>query len=192
MAAVWNVLNNLGLPLTIGLAAALLVGTLFVFNRLITDEKFRRGTQRTTWLLIGAWALSLGSLTLSGLADQSSRVVNVILFRSLISPVGGVDWSQLLGNILLFVPLGALLPLVLSRLRLVGVVAIAFGVSLFVETAQYWLATGRMADINDLILNIMGAVGGFFVFRITLKVEGGGHARGAKASKFVGVRKAHN
>ncbi|WP_017570144.1 VanZ family protein [Nocardiopsis halotolerans] len=62
------------------------------------------------------------------------------------------------GNIALFMPFGALLPLTL-RHRLAGfgrVAAVAAAVSVTVEALQYFL--GRVASVDDVILNCTGAL----------------------------------
>lgn len=64
------------------------------------------------------------------------------------------------GNVLLFVPLGFLIPLVWSRLRFWRAVQIAIDLSVSVELVQYlsrvW-GSYRSTDINDVILNGLGA-----------------------------------
>jgi glycopeptide antibiotics resistance protein len=64
------------------------------------------------------------------------------------------------GNVLLFVPLGFLLPLVWPRLRFLKALQIAIAVSLSIELLQ-WLSSSlgsyRAVDINDVILNVFGA-----------------------------------
>ena len=64
------------------------------------------------------------------------------------------------GNVLLFVPLGILLPLVWTRLRFWSGVLIATAVSVSIELLQY-LSTAwgsyRLADVNDVVLNVLGA-----------------------------------
>ena len=64
------------------------------------------------------------------------------------------------GNVLLFVPLGILLPLVSRRLRFVEGILIALGLSVGIEILQYVSRTWgsyRLADINDVVLNVLGA-----------------------------------
>ena len=64
------------------------------------------------------------------------------------------------GNFVLFLPLGILLPLVWRRLRFWRGLLIALAVSISIELLQY-LSTAwgsyRTADINDVILNCVGA-----------------------------------
>ena len=64
------------------------------------------------------------------------------------------------GNAALFFPLGILLPLVFTHLRFWRGVQIAIALSLSIELVQYLSRTwgvNRTADINDLILNVVGA-----------------------------------
>jgi glycopeptide antibiotics resistance protein len=63
------------------------------------------------------------------------------------------------GNILLFFPLGILLPLVWRRLRFWSGIQIAIALSSSIELIQYFSRTwiNRTADVNDVILNVLGA-----------------------------------
>ena len=79
--------------------------------------------------------------------------------------------SNLIGNILLLLPLGFFLPTLWSKFRsfkrtvLIGILG-----SLSIETAQYILAylglsSGRASDIDDVILNSIGVIIGYMVFQ---------------------------
>src|SRR6267154_2948988 len=63
------------------------------------------------------------------------------------------------GNILLFFPLGILLPLIWWRLRFWTGILIATALSSSIELVQYFSRTwiNRTADVNDVILNVLGA-----------------------------------
>jgi VanZ family protein len=64
------------------------------------------------------------------------------------------------GNVVLFFPLGILLPLVFSRVRFWRGVQIALALSASIELVQYVSAAWgsyRLADVNDVILNVLGA-----------------------------------
>jgi glycopeptide antibiotics resistance protein len=64
------------------------------------------------------------------------------------------------GNVLLFFPLGILMPLVWTHLRFWRGIQIAIALSFSIELVQYvssaW-GSYRSADVNDLILNVLGA-----------------------------------
>jgi glycopeptide antibiotics resistance protein len=64
------------------------------------------------------------------------------------------------GNVLLFFPLGILILLVWSRLRFWSGIGVVIAVSVAIELVQYlssaW-GSYRAVDINDVILNVLGA-----------------------------------
>ena len=73
------------------------------------------------------------------------------------------------GNVLLFFPLGILIPVIWRRLRFWNVILIAIAVSISIETLQYVSRTWgsyRLADINDVILNTLGACVGLAVVSV--------------------------
>jgi glycopeptide antibiotics resistance protein len=97
------------------------------------------------------------------------------------SPERGFCVRNARGNLLLFFPLGILIPLVWRRLRFSSALAIATALSLSIEVAQYisraW-GSHRSADINDVILNVAGAfVGLAVVFLLRLGRGSAGEIR---------------
>jgi hypothetical protein len=65
---------------------------------------------------------------------------------------------QVIGNVLLLCPLGALLPLRMRRLRaLLRIALAALIVSVLVEGTQYLIHTGRVTSTDDVLLNTAGA-----------------------------------
>ena len=74
---------------------------------------------------------------------------------------------NLLGNIVLFIPLGYFLPQVSARLRKFWLtfLAVAFIITT-IELAQLFFMVGT-CDIDDLILNLAGASLGYGLFRLT-------------------------
>lgn len=73
--------------------------------------------------------------------------------------------SQLTLNILMFVPFGILLPTVFQRFRRFWKTTLgALCITVAIETLQYF--TGRSADIDDVIMNVLGAMAGYGIFAI--------------------------
>ncbi len=64
---------------------------------------------------------------------------------------------NLVGNVVMFVPVGLLLPLA-TRLRFGGTVAMCAALSVLVECVQ--LTLGRSLDVDDVLLNTLGGVVG--------------------------------
>lgn len=73
-----------------------------------------------------------------------------------------------LGNIALFLPLGFLLPLVFNRSwSLKRVMLIGFCLSFSIETIQFFsrfIGSLRAVDIDDVLLNTLGACLGFVIY----------------------------
>ncbi|GAB4091965.1 VanZ family protein [Flaviaesturariibacter terrae] len=77
--------------------------------------------------------------------------------------------TQLGGNLLGFVPFGILLPLCCRPARrATGLTSFAAALSLLFELFQFATNVGTF-DVDDLLLNVAGAVCGFFMLRWMLK-----------------------
>ena len=78
--------------------------------------------------------------------------------------------TNLLGNIILLSPLAVLLPILSKKFRsLKSVVILCFCASCFIEFLQYvslFVGNLRSVDIDDVILNTLGAFIGFGIFKI--------------------------
>ena len=73
----------------------------------------------------------------------------------------GTDESrtQLLGNTLLFLPWGFFLPMLWKKFRrLLPVAGMCLALTCFIEFTQLFI--GRTMDVDDLILNFLGSMGG--------------------------------
>lgn len=91
--------------------------------------------------------------------------VREYLFTSnnLVSDWESVSILNLLGNVGLFIPLGILIPFIWKK-RLGETTLLGFALSLCIEIFQYFI--GRSADIDDLILNVIGTSIGYGVMHI--------------------------
>jgi glycopeptide antibiotics resistance protein len=82
------------------------------------------------------------------------------------SPVG--ELADLFGNVLLFAPLGFLLPLLVPAIRRWWqVLAVGAGISLLIELYQLIWPLVRKANVDDLLMNALGALLGFAALRLT-------------------------
>ena len=109
--------------------------------------------------------IAILTLTPTGYAHAS---VNLDVGAGLAAPWrSSVSAVNILGNLLLFVPAGVVLPACLPWLRqVVPLVLAAAAGSVLVEVTQYALVPGRAADVNDVLLNTAGAVAGLLAFRL--------------------------
>lgn len=89
--------------------------------------------------------------------DLEGRV-NLIPFSDTINVVG------YLLNVVMFIPLGFLVPLMWKRMgKFWDIVLAGFSLSILIELSQ--LLCLRGTDVDDLILNTLGAVVGFFLYK---------------------------
>jgi glycopeptide antibiotics resistance protein len=80
----------------------------------------------------------------------------------------GGKLADLFGNVLLFAPLGFLLPLLVPAIRRWWqVLAVGAGISLLIELYQLTWPLVRKANIDDLLMNALGALLGFAALRLT-------------------------
>ncbi len=74
------------------------------------------------------------------------------------------------GNVIWFIPFGILVPaLFRSKRKLYKTVIVAIITSFSIESVQYILCTG-VSDIDDVILNGIGAGIGYIIFKITYSI----------------------
>ncbi len=68
--------------------------------------------------------------------------------------------AEALANIVLFLPLGLLLPLAWPTVYLTALLAVAAASSLVIEVAQYALLPDRVPALLDVAMNTAGAAAG--------------------------------
>ncbi len=102
---------------------------------------------------------------------------NIIPFKNTIKYIIGSDHFNLdiiinntLGNILIFLPLGIFLPLLFKKYsRVSKIIVTSIVISFSIETIQLVLKIGQF-DIDDVILNMIGSIFGFWLLRILKNV----------------------
>jgi|SRR5690625_3262667 len=67
------------------------------------------------------------------------------------------------GNILLFMPMGIILPILFTRIKGFFLIKVILFFSLAIETTQYVTRLG-VFDVDDIILNTLGGYLGYFIF----------------------------
>lgn len=79
-------------------------------------------------------------------------------------------FNNIIGNIFVFAPLGYFLPLLFNKCKRINtVILVGFIISFLFETCQYLLYLGS-ADIDDIILNLIGLVIGFAFYQIIIRL----------------------
>ncbi len=115
-------------------------------------------------LVLALYLLVLVGLTMLPHPRQSVQRVNLIPLTSILMGIRRGGWLfnvNVLGNIAAFAPLGLLVPLVSRRLTVpTAVLCSSLAISASIEIAQ-WLFARRVADVDDIILNMVGAFVGY-------------------------------
>lgn len=102
---------------------------------------------------------------------------NIIPFKSTIDMYNeavnigyyGYFVRNLIGNVLIFMPIGLIVPVLWEKMNFRKVVLI-YGVllSLIIEALQ--LPQGRGTDVDDIMLNTLGVMLGYFLFLVARKI----------------------
>jgi glycopeptide antibiotics resistance protein len=125
--------------------------------------------RRAASVLLACYLALLLTLTLVLFrAPEVGVEPNLAPFRSIARDwhAGGRNFLvNIVGNVVAFLPLGFLLPLVLRRpTRAWQVALMAAALSATIEALQF--ASGRRtADVDDVLLNVMGGLAGYVAWR---------------------------
>ena len=76
---------------------------------------------------------------------------------------------MLIGNMLIFIPMGIMLPLVFKNINKKNIFVIAILITLSIEILQP--IVGRSFDIDDIIMNFIGSIIGYLAVTIFIKLK---------------------
>jgi len=154
--------------------------TLFLLSYFIVYRKLLNGRKRPAWehlipglMLVYYIIIVLGATvffrTLSRYGLESVELRPFSLYLSAIRTDNAIEWRNLILNIIMFMPIGVLLPLTFTFARSFWkTFAIACALSILIETTQLVLGTGIFAT-DDILNNTLGGIAGFVLFRIGLR-----------------------
>ncbi len=103
--------------------------------------------------------------------DVSWASANLIPFKEILRYDFGSNlfYRNIFGNLLLFLPYGLYITYYLDLKKPLSVMGYAFIVSLSIELIQSII--GRVFDVDDIILNVLGALLGYFIYRLFDRFE---------------------
>lgn len=103
--------------------------------------------------------------------DVSWSTSNFSLFKEIFRYKFGTKlfYHNVIGNMLMFVPFGFLISYFLKLKKFYSILIISLITSVTIEVTQ--LLIGRVFDIDDIILNVIGGLIGYFLFYILNKIE---------------------
>ena len=129
------------------------------------------------YILLLAKILLLSRVSLLELFNSQrtlNRSINLIPFQSIMEFISGSSnnlrrfaFGNVVGNIIIFIPLGIYLPLLKKDKRVLINLLFIFLVSLSVEILQGLLGIG-VSDIDDIILNCLGGCIGILGYKFLL------------------------
>ena len=125
------------------------------------------------FILIYILFLSRGAMIHYSYAQYFRQFTNFVPFKTIIEYVQryhngfrNLSVINLLGNFVLFMPMGALLPCVIHKLdRFWKVTLTVLGMVVMVEIVQGILRVGSV-DIDDVLFNVIGAMIGYGIIKI--------------------------
>ena len=98
--------------------------------------------------------------------DFESYSNNFIPFKEIMryNYTSKLFYKNVVGNMLLFIPFGYFVNNILKNKKVIVCIIVTLITSLSIEMIQ--MNIGRSFDIDDIILNILGGLGGYFIYRI--------------------------
>lgn len=103
---------------------------------------------------------------------QSFQSVNIMPFHTIGLYLWSDDlrlqafaFSNIVGNIILFFPLGVYMPLLLKNKRLLSYTLLICSISMIVEVLQFLFRVGA-TDIDDVLLNTLGGAMGLLCYHV--------------------------
>jgi glycopeptide antibiotics resistance protein len=118
--------------------------------------------------------IRIGKMMFNFGGTESGRPPNFVPFKSIFFYLfGNQGWMivglNIGGNIALLVPVGFLVPLIYKEMNWKKSLVLAVAVGLAFEVTQVVLQVG-IFDIDDVILNGLGVMIGYWVFKILAKL----------------------
>jgi glycopeptide antibiotics resistance protein len=113
---------------------------------------------------------------------MGSRSVNLIPFSQSLSSNGKIDLSEIILNVIIFVPLGVYAGVLFKEWAFKSRMFFILLIALLIEVLQYILKIGAF-DITDIITNFTGGLVGLAVFKTVEKLFNNTF----KAQKFINI-----
>ena len=154
----------------LGLIGVIILGILGAVGYFLIYRKLLGGKRKFTIkeILLGfaftGYIIMVMGVTFLGRGDHFKGSVNLHFLSSYIDAWNSFSlkgWQQLIFNIIMFAPLGILLPLINERFhKIKWTIGVALGFTIIIETIQ--LITGfGVFELDDMFNNVLGALIGY-------------------------------
>ncbi len=161
-----------------GLPVALLLGVLVFAVQLLLLVRSGRSTWPRTAVAaaIAVYAAGIFANTVFPIFLRPAQVQEPWEPALALIPFHDYEVGDALTNVIVFVPLGVLIPLLMRRPSWWRVLLTAVAVSLTIESlqlaAQWLFSGGHVADVNDFTWNTVGGLVGYAVFVLVSRTPG--------------------
>ena len=167
---IWNVANktvNGSLPM-LAIFLVIMITTRITYL-IINKEKFSFSKECFTLFFICYILLLFQLVTSSDISSYGG--INYIPFTEIFRYEIGSKMFILnvIGNIAIFIPFGYFISYYLKTDKLFPVLFITLITSLCIELVQLYI--GRSFDIDDILLNCIGGILGFIIYRVLKKIN---------------------
>ncbi len=163
-----NILLILGVSLVYEAVTTLL--PFFVIFLLFRNRQKQKGIAYSRYHILAVfvfavYVLGVYHFTGAGTMYDIKRFIFIPELINLIPFSNEIDIVGYALNIVLFVPLGLLAPMIWKKMnKLTNILGVGFLFTLLIELSQ--LLNFRSTDIDDVILNVLGAVIGFGLYKL--------------------------
>ncbi len=155
-----------------------LLGIVYLFVSAKSRKKTGRGAQIFCVVLLVMYCVVLLWLTLAGRNATHVRSLQLVPFRSYLQVLQVYNsfdmFRQIIDNVLVFFPLGFLLPAAFNRPHTgktyAGVIFAGACLSALIEALQYAMSIGY-SEIDDVIGDTIGVIIGCGIFALSGKLE---------------------
>lgn len=131
-----------------------------------TNQKSLTGVLLVIYLIVLSWIILFKmQFDISLLKNMNFRSINLIPFAGSLIVNGKVDVSEILLNIIAFIPFGVYLAMLKPKWNFIQKVLPTLSVSLLYEVLQFIFAIGG-SDITDLLGNTLGGIIGIGLFAV--------------------------
>ena len=166
MGAAWSIVPWAAILFVVLVTLACVGGVMWRSCRGLSNVK--QGLSLSVWIcsISSIWLVVLVTTVGRPAYGARDQFLNLVPFRTIANELatgGLLHWMNLIANVGLFIPVGFFLTAALNRTRVAFLVSLV--VSFSVEVVQYLTAVGS-ADVDDVILNSLGAGVGIFAYRL--------------------------
>lgn len=164
----------LGIVGVIILAVLIGVGYFLIYKKLLRGRKKMTAKQLIMIGLIAGYLIMVMGLTFLNRPSGMFHSFNFSILSSYKEAWNNFDvrtWQSLIFNIIMFVPLGILLPIVHKRFQnITFTLAAGLMLTLLIELLQFVTASG-VFDLADIFNNLMGTLVGYSIVMTTINLK---------------------